>query len=145
MSTPGKHPLSQQGKTPSQHPHGVVATPPVSTPFSIAQAAFSPNGPRSSPQQVKKSPATATSATAGRSSGAVNFDSPSASAALGALQLGPDGLDMDLRSLGNLGRASEDEKAKRLDGVLAILNVGSCRCIYFTVINYILAKQRPSQ
>ncbi|KAL2258755.1 hypothetical protein VTK26DRAFT_7809 [Humicola hyalothermophila] len=121
--TPGKHPLSQQGRTPSQHPHGVAATPPVSTPFSIAQAAFSPNGPRSSPQQVKKSPATATSATAGRSTGgAVNFDSPSATAALGALQMGPGELDLGLPSLGNLGKASEDERARRLDNVLAILN-----------------------
>jgi hypothetical protein len=60
----------------------------------------------------------------GRSSGAFNFDSPSAAAALGALQIGS-GLDIGLQHLGNLGRASEDEKAKRLDGVIAILSVCS--------------------
>ena len=79
MSTPNKHPASQQGRTPSQL---TGATPPVSTPFSnAAQAAFSPRGPRSSPQQFKKSPAT--SMLGQLSNGALNFDSPSTAAALG--------------------------------------------------------------
>ncbi|KAK4138886.1 hypothetical protein BT67DRAFT_413696 [Trichocladium antarcticum] len=118
--TPGKHPLSQ-GKTPSQAQHGATATPPVSTPFSVTHAAFSPNGPRSSPQQVRKSPATATTGTLGRAGVPVNFDSPSAAAALGALQLG-NGLDIGLPHLAGLGKASEDEKARRLDGVIDILS-----------------------
>ncbi|KAL2178106.1 mediator of RNA polymerase II transcription subunit 1-domain-containing protein [Thermothelomyces heterothallicus CBS 202.75] len=113
--TPGKHPLSQ-GKTPSQPQHGAAATPSVSTPFS-ATAAFSPRGPRSSPQQFKKSPATAT---LGRPTGPVNYDSPSAAAALGALDMSA--LDMGLQDLANLGRAAEDERARRLDNVIAILS-----------------------
>ncbi|KAL2126432.1 hypothetical protein VTI74DRAFT_926 [Chaetomium olivicolor] len=117
--TPGKPALPGQGKTPSQPHHGAAATPPVSTPFSAAQAAFSPHGPRSSPQQVKKSPAT--SVTVGRNSVPVNFESPSAAAALGSLDMAA-GLDLGLQNLANLGRASDDEKSKRLDNVLAILN-----------------------
>ncbi|KAL2146246.1 hypothetical protein VTI28DRAFT_4825 [Corynascus sepedonium] len=113
--TPGKHPLSQ-GKTPSQPQHGAAATPSVSTPFS-ATAAFSPHGPRSSPQQFKKSPA---AAALGRSTGPVNYDSPSAAAALGSLDMSA--LDMGLQDLANLGRAAEDERARRLDNVIAILN-----------------------
>ncbi|KAK4158524.1 mediator of RNA polymerase II transcription subunit 1-domain-containing protein [Chaetomidium leptoderma] len=119
--TPGKHPLLQQGKTPSQPHHGATATPSASTPFSVTQAAFSPRGPRSSPQQVKKSPATMTSATLGRSTGPVNFDSPSAAAALDALDLNS-ALDLGLQTLGNLGRASEDERARRLDAVIEVLS-----------------------
>ncbi|KAL2019728.1 hypothetical protein VTK56DRAFT_9265 [Thermocarpiscus australiensis] len=119
--TPGKHPGSQQGKTPSQAQHGAAATPPVSTPFSAAQAAFSPHGPRPSPQQVKRSPATANSATMGHpSSATVNFDSPSAATALNAMQMGP-GLDIGLQALTTLGRTSEDERARRLDAVIDIL------------------------
>ncbi|KAI0015152.1 mediator of RNA polymerase II transcription subunit 1-domain-containing protein [Xylariomycetidae sp. FL0641] len=140
MSTPMRHGPSQQGRTPSQHPG---ATPQASTPFSAAGAnAFSPHGPRSSPQQFKKSPAAGTSVTMGASSGQpstsaggnnahsapVNFNSPSAAAALGAL--GYDNLN--LGHLGNLsvegllpgaGRANdEEERRRRLDGVLADLN-----------------------
>ncbi|EAQ85770.1 hypothetical protein CHGG_07023 [Chaetomium globosum CBS 148.51] len=111
--TPGKHPLSQ-GKTPSQPQPGAAATPSVSTPFSAA-AAFSPHGPRSSPQQFKKSP----TATLGRSTGPVNYDSPSAAAALGILDISS--LGLDLQNLGNLGKASEDERARRLDSVIAVL------------------------
>ncbi|GAB1315147.1 hypothetical protein MFIFM68171_05357 [Madurella fahalii] len=118
--TPGKHPLTQQGRTPSQAQHGAAATPPVSTPFSVAQAAISPHGPRSSPQQVKKSPATATMG-GHPSSAAVTFDTPAMESALGALHIGP-GLDMGLRALGALGRASEDERAKRLDDVIGVLS-----------------------
>lgn len=122
--TPGKHPLNQQGRTPSQAQHGAAATPPVSTPFSVAQAAISPRGPRSSPYQVKKSPATATVG-GPPSSAAVNFDTPAMEAVFGALQIGPSGLvdGMGLRALANLGRASEDERAKRLDDVIAVLSV----------------------
>ncbi|KAK3359023.1 mediator of RNA polymerase II transcription subunit 1-domain-containing protein [Lasiosphaeria hispida] len=131
MATPTniKHALSQQGKTPSQSQHGAAATPPVSTPFSAAHAAFSPHGPRSSPSQVKKSPATATSGTVmghpgPPSNAAVNFDSPSAAAAFSALQIAG-GLDLSLQgldALGGLGRSTEDERAKRLDDVIAILS-----------------------
>ncbi|KAK4463389.1 mediator of RNA polymerase II transcription subunit 1-domain-containing protein [Cladorrhinum samala] len=117
--TPMKHALSQQGKTPSQSQHGAAATPPVSTPFSVAHAAFSPYGPRSSPQQVKKSPATATTVAGHPSASAVNFDSPSASAALSALQMGV-GMDLGLQGL-NLGRSTEDDRAKRLDAIIGIL------------------------
>ncbi|KAK3307935.1 mediator of RNA polymerase II transcription subunit 1-domain-containing protein [Chaetomium strumarium] len=118
MSTP-KNSLSQQGKTPSQPHHGAAATPQVSTPFSMAQAALSPHGPRSSPQQVKKSPAAMTSVTMGRSNSSipVNFESPSAAA---ALEMGS-GLDVNLRNLVQLGRANEDERARRLDAVIAVL------------------------
>lgn len=119
--TPGKYPLSQQGRTPSQAQHGAAATPPVSTPFSMAQAAFSPNGPRSSPQQFKKSPATVASASGPRSYPPVNFDSPSAAAALGALQM-DSAIEMGLSSLG-LGKATDDERARRLDAVIATLSV----------------------
>ncbi len=121
MTTPGasamKHALSQQGKTPSQSQQGAAATPPV---------AFSPHGPRSSPQQVKKSPATvgATVISHG-SNAAINFDSPSAAAAFNALQMGG-GLDLGLQGLDGLdalGRSTEDERAKRLDAVIARLSV----------------------
>ncbi|KAK0671839.1 mediator of RNA polymerase II transcription subunit 1-domain-containing protein [Cercophora samala] len=118
--TPMKHALSQQGKTPSQSQHGAVATPPVSTPFSAAHAAsaFSPHahGPRSSPQQVKKSPATTLGGHP--SVPAVNFDSPSAAAALSALNMG----SLDSSLSGFLGRTSEDERAKRLDAMIDILS-----------------------
>ena len=129
--TPGKLPLSQgktpsqQGKTPSQPHHGSALTPSVSTPFSLTQAAFSPLGPRSSPQQVKKSPAAipSSSSTMGRSSaGPVNFDSPSAAAALGFL----DSIDPALQAAAGLGKASEDERARRLDGVISIIGVRFC-------------------
>lgn len=127
--TPIKHAASQQGRTPSQL---AVATPPVSTPFSNpAHAAFSPRGPRSSPQQFKKSPAMSTvMAAQSHSAAPLNFDSPSTAAAMGALGIGS-GLDMGLDnvgvgSLGALGAlASEDDKLKRLDAILEILNVST--------------------
>ncbi|KAK1756880.1 mediator of RNA polymerase II transcription subunit 1-domain-containing protein [Echria macrotheca] len=134
MATPNpgapamKHALSQQGKTPSQSQQGAAATPPVSTPFSVAHAAFSPQGPRSSPQQVKKSPAVASSATLGNhpSNTHINFDSPAAAAAFNALLIPGDIASMDLGlrgpdGLGALGGSSEDERTKRLDEVIAIL------------------------
>ncbi|KAK0726962.1 mediator of RNA polymerase II transcription subunit 1-domain-containing protein [Lasiosphaeria miniovina] len=127
MATPTptamKHALSQQGKTPSQsqqqQQHGAAATPPVSTPFSAAHAVFSPHGPRSSPQQVKKSPATL----GHPSNPAINFDSPSAAAAFGALQVNTS-MDLNLQGLGGLGsmaRSTGDEFLKKLDSVIAIL------------------------
>ncbi|OLN85897.1 hypothetical protein CCHL11_05408 [Colletotrichum chlorophyti] len=127
MATPTqmKHAASQQGRTPSQL---TAATPPVSTPFSASQAhaAFSPRGPRSSPQQFKKSPATSTTLMGHPANGALNFDSPSAAAAMGALGISG-GLDMGLdhvgvggfSGLGGIG--SEDDKIKRLDAVIEIL------------------------
>ncbi|KAM5352459.1 hypothetical protein ACJ41O_005182 [Fusarium nematophilum] len=126
MATPTamKHIASQQGRTPSQL---AAATPPVSTPFSNpAHAVFSPRGPRSSPQQFKKSPAAST-LMAQASNAPLNFDSPSTAAAMGALGIGG-GLDIGLDNvgvagLGTLGAlASEDDKLKRLESIIDILN-----------------------
>ncbi|KPM36303.1 hypothetical protein AK830_g10273 [Neonectria ditissima] len=126
MATPTamKHVASQQGRTPSQF---AAATPPVSTPFSNpAHAVFSPRGPRSSPQQFKKSPATSTMM-AQQTSAPLNFDSPSTAAAMGALAMGS-GLDMGLENvgvagLGSLGAlVSEDDKLKRLETIMEMLN-----------------------
>ncbi|PHH75748.1 hypothetical protein CDD80_2086 [Ophiocordyceps camponoti-rufipedis] len=114
-----KHAPSQQGRTPSQL---AAATPPVSTPFSNpAHAVFSPRGPKSSPQQVKKSPAM----TGPQALSAFNFDSPSTAAAMGALGIGG-GFDMGLENvaaLDGLGSAlaGEDDKLKRLDAILKIM------------------------
>ncbi|KAG9502945.1 hypothetical protein J7337_005780 [Fusarium musae] len=125
MATPtaAKH-ASQQGRTPSQL---AAATPPVSTPFSNpAHVVFSPRGPRSSPQQFKKSPAAST-LMAHASNAPLNFDSPSTAAAMGALGI-PNGLDMGLDNvgvggLGSLGAlASEDDKLKRLETIIATLD-----------------------
>ncbi|KAI1081058.1 mediator of RNA polymerase II transcription subunit 1-domain-containing protein [Whalleya microplaca] len=132
MSTPMRHGLSQQGRTPSGHP-AAAPTPQASTPFSNSQAvAFSPHGPRSSPQQFKKSPATATSATMGNhpSNPPVNFDSPSAAAALGAL--GINDLNLDNISVGGLvahaGRTDEEDRKKRMEDVIdALLAYNSSR------------------
>lgn len=129
--TPMKHGPSQQGKTPSQSQHGAAASPPVSTPFSVAHAAISPHGHRSSPLQVKKSPATSGTVTGHPTNGALNFDSPSAAAAFGALGMGS-GLDIgldnvDVGALGDLGamggKIGEDERARRLENVIEILSV----------------------
>lgn len=129
--TPMKHAASQQGRTPSQL---AAATPPVSTPFSNpAHAAFSPRGPRSSPQQVKKSPATSSLMANQPSMGGLNFDSPSTAAAMGALgmgggfDIGLDGVGVGVGGLDSLGVAfaSEDDKLKRLDSILQLLNVGT--------------------
>lgn len=146
-----KHVSSQQGKTPSQT-HGAAPTPPVSTPFSTshAHAAFSPLGPRSSPQQFKKSPANSATlmghsvssggggsggggggggnGVGGPSSVPMTYDSPAA-AAMGALG-GSGGLDLGaldhvsvggLGALSVMGRNDEDERAKRLQTVLQML------------------------
>ncbi len=128
-----KHVPSQQGRTPA------AATPPVSTPFSQVHAAFSPRGPRSSPQNMKKSPANSATlmghsiSNSGMALGggpgsvpAMNYDSPAA-AAMGALGLVLGGLDNisvgGLSQLGSLGRADEDERARRLQKVLEMLKV----------------------
>ncbi|KAI0134275.1 mediator of RNA polymerase II transcription subunit 1-domain-containing protein [Xylariales sp. AK1849] len=130
MSTPMRHGPSQQGRTPSQMA-GAAPTPPVSTPFSTSQnqAAFSPpQGSRTSPQTLKKSPATSQTLK-GLSDGTagVNFDSPSAAAALGALGMNGS-LDLNLDHLGmgalGLGRADEDDRKKRMDAIVATLKAG---------------------
>ncbi|CAK7231984.1 hypothetical protein SCUCBS95973_008109, partial [Sporothrix curviconia] len=129
MATPTAMKLvpSQQGRTPA------AATPPVSTPFSQHQhTAFSPHGPRSSPQNVKKSPAnsatlmglsTSSSGVPG-SNPAISYDSPAA-AAVGALGMDLSGLDSvsvsGLGHLGMLGRNDDDERARRLQTVLHLL------------------------
>ncbi|KAI0157019.1 mediator of RNA polymerase II transcription subunit 1-domain-containing protein [Xylariaceae sp. FL1272] len=124
MSTPMRHGPSQQGRTPQQPP--AAPTPQASTPFSSSQAAaaFSPHGPRTSPQQLKKSPANNMTGNMGQPGAApLNFDSPSAAAALGGLGLND--LNLDNISMGGLlagtGRSDEDERKKRLDNVIAAL------------------------
>lgn len=136
MATPtaaaGRHPPAQ-----------VVATPPVSTPFSASNhhLAFSPHGPRSvvSPaQQFKKSPANSNtlygyqSGSGGghptNSSFGIGYDSPSAAMALGSvpglMELGLDGLgNHGIGALGGTGRVDEDDRKKRLATVLDTLNV----------------------
>ncbi|KAI0873702.1 mediator of RNA polymerase II transcription subunit 1-domain-containing protein [Hypoxylon argillaceum] len=124
MSTPMRHGPSQQGRTPSQHP-AAAPTPQASTPFSTSQAvaALSPHGPRSSPQQLKKSPATGMLPSGIMSNQPgnppINFDSPSAAAALG--------LDINLDNIsvgglvGGANRSDEDDRKKRMDAVIAAL------------------------
>ncbi|KXJ91013.1 mediator of RNA polymerase II transcription subunit 1-domain-containing protein [Microdochium bolleyi] len=134
MSTPMRHGPSQQGRTPSQQGRtpsqyaGTAPTPQASTPFSNSQgqAAFSPRGPRSSPQQFKKSPAAKNSPAnmMGHPSNApVNFDSPTAAAALGALGINDLGLDNISMSglVAGSGRGSEEEFRKKLDDVIDLL------------------------
>ncbi|KND89751.1 hypothetical protein TOPH_05641 [Tolypocladium ophioglossoides CBS 100239] len=123
--TPMKHAPSQQGRTPSQL---AAATPPVSTPFSNpAHAAFSPHGPKSSPQQVKKSPATST-LMGQHAMGAFNFDSPSTAAAMGALGIGGSfDIGLDNVAVGGLDAlgvalAGEDDKLKRLETILKLFS-----------------------
>ncbi|KAH8671387.1 mediator of RNA polymerase II transcription subunit 1-domain-containing protein [Xylariales sp. PMI_506] len=130
MSTPMRHGPSQQGRTPSQM-MGAAPTPPVSTPFSNpqTQAAFSPpQGSRTSPQTIKKSPATSQTLKGMPDGGAaVNFDSPSATAALGALGIhGNLDLGLDHLSMGSLGigRADEDDRKKRMEALVAMLKAG---------------------
>ncbi|KAB5554996.1 mediator of RNA polymerase II transcription subunit 1-domain-containing protein [Coniochaeta sp. 2T2.1] len=130
MATPMKQAPSQQGKTPSQSQHGAAATPPVSTPFSTSMAGhatgLTPHGPRSSPQQFKKSPANSVTLMGHPGAPAVNFDSPSTAAALGAMGMGALDMNLDgvsaLGGLGNLGRNDEDERARRLQTVIDILS-----------------------
>ncbi|OAA57671.1 Mediator complex, subunit Med1 [Cordyceps fumosorosea ARSEF 2679] len=122
-SQQGRTPSGQQGRTPSHFP---AATPPVSTPFNAAQAAFSPRGQHSSPQHVKKSPATM-GMTGQSTMAALNFDSPSTAAAMGALVMG-NGFDMGLEGVAGLdgvggAYASEEEKLRRLENIIKMLNV----------------------
>ncbi|OTB09285.1 hypothetical protein M426DRAFT_316566 [Hypoxylon sp. CI-4A] len=125
MSTPMRHGPSQQGRTPSQHP-AAAPTPQASTPFSNTQtaAAFSPHGPRSSPQQFKKSPATGNTIGA-VSSATANFDSPSAAAAYNTLGMSINDLGLDNISVGGLvataGRTDEEDRKKRMEDVIAAL------------------------
>lgn len=119
-----RHAPSQQGRTPSQI--GAAPTPPVSTPFSNsqAQAAFSPpQGSRTSPQTLKKSPATSQTLKGLSDGGAVNFDSPSAQAALGALHIHDLGLDnLSVGTMG-MGRSDEDDRKRRMDAITAMMKV----------------------
>ncbi|EPE27227.1 hypothetical protein GLAREA_03142 [Glarea lozoyensis ATCC 20868] len=125
--------------TASKHPQ-VVATPPVSTPFSThhpQNPAFSPHGPRSvvpSPQQVKKSPANSStlygygSGAGGGGAGGFGggYDSPSAAMALGGVDL--EGMGMG-HGLGGVlgGRQVEDERRRKLEDVISILSVSKGR------------------
>lgn len=100
------------------------ATPGASTPFSSQLHAFSPHGPRSSPQQFKKSPANGSN----NHGSAVNFDSPSAAAFGAALGIGgyDPGMDnMGMGQLGGLRRNDDEEREKRLQTMINILKV--CR------------------
>ncbi len=129
--------------TPGKHPAQVVATPPVSTPFSTSNhpshLAFSPHGP--SPQQLKKSPANSNTMFGYQSGGGhpsnssagLGYDSPTAAMALGI----PTGLEslMDIPTPGQLnlghlghmnglgGKVEEDERWRRLGVIKDILKV----------------------
>ncbi|KAI8956957.1 mediator of RNA polymerase II transcription subunit 1-domain-containing protein [Daldinia sp. FL1419] len=129
MSTPMRHGPSQQGRTPSQHP-AAAPTPQASTPFTNPQTAavFSPHGPKSSPQQFKKSPATGTGTSGtmiGTASSTANFDSPSAAAAYNTLGMAINDLNLDNISVGGLvaaaGRTDEEDRKKRMEAVIAAL------------------------
>ncbi|OTA89221.1 hypothetical protein M434DRAFT_398734 [Hypoxylon sp. CO27-5] len=125
MSTPMRHGPSQQGRTPSQHP-AAAPTPQASTPFSNLQTgvALSPHGPRSSPQQFKRSPATGTMM-GSNTSGTANFDSPSAAAAYNTLGMAINDLNLDNISVGGLvaaaGRTDEEDRKKRMEAVINAL------------------------
>ncbi|KAI0150969.1 mediator of RNA polymerase II transcription subunit 1-domain-containing protein [Pestalotiopsis sp. NC0098] len=125
MATPMRHAPSQQGRTPSQMA-GAAPTPPVSTPFSNSLAAFSPSqGSKTSPQAFKKSPAASHHLkNASDGPGAVNFDSPSATAALGAL--GIHDLSLDNISVGGMGmgRSDEDDRKRRMNAIVAMIKAG---------------------
>ncbi|KAI1390047.1 mediator of RNA polymerase II transcription subunit 1-domain-containing protein [Hypoxylon trugodes] len=122
MSTPMRHGPSQQGRTPSQHP-AAAPTPQASTPFSNSQTAtaFSPHGPKSSPQHFKKSPA----ANAMMAHTTASFDSPSAAAAYNTLGMSINDLNLDNISVGGLvaaaGRTDEEDRKKRMEAVIAAL------------------------
>ena len=138
MATPTamKHAASQQGRTPA------AATPPVSTPFSSqAHAVFSPLAPRSSPQNVKKSPANSATlmghsasnsgypggpGTGPGSTAAANYDSPAA-AAMGSmgLDLGFDNVSVSGIHQHVTSRNNDDERGRRLRIVLELLKVCS--------------------
>ncbi|KAJ2892649.1 hypothetical protein MKZ38_009493 [Zalerion maritima] len=138
--TPMKHAPSQQGRTPNAlgtapTPRTIAAaTPPVSTPFSAMHAVFSPpggQGPRSSPQQFKKSPANSSTLMGHPNNAPMSYDSPSAAAAFGQhLGMGEIGLDgVGTPGAGALNSAigtmqshtEEDDRLRRLAKVMEIL------------------------
>lgn len=124
-------------------PPQVVATPPVSTPFSASHhnLGFSPHGPRSvqpSPQHIKKSPANSNTLYgypsanhATNSSYGAGYDSPSAAMALGGVaglgELGMDGIGTPGMGvgLGTLGgtRGDDQDRSRKLAAVVDILKV----------------------
>ncbi|KUI72800.1 hypothetical protein VM1G_08436 [Cytospora mali] len=125
MTTPQpmKHAPSQQGKTPQPSQHGAAATPgaSASTPYSNLHA-FSPHGPRSSPQQFKKSPATSGTLVGSNSQAGpapMNFDSPSAAALFGGFDLASD--NMGMGAMGLPRPSGDEERQKRLEEVTHIL------------------------
>ncbi|KAI3397946.1 hypothetical protein diail_10115, partial [Diaporthe ilicicola] len=126
MATPQsmKPAPSQQGKTPQQSYHGATGTPgaSASTPYSNLHA-FSPHGPRSSPQQIKKSPATSgTLLGSNNQPGAapMNFDSPSAAAFMASFDASLVD-NMAISSMGMPRPSGDEERQKRLDDVIQIL------------------------
>lgn len=114
---------SQQGKTPQQSHHGATGTPgaSASTPYSNLHA-FSPHGPRSSPQQIKKSPATTGTLMGSNSHGAapMNFDSPSAAAFMASFDASLVD-NMGITSMGMPRPSGDEERQNRLNDVLQIL------------------------
>ncbi|CAN8105776.1 unnamed protein product [Discula destructiva] len=136
---PSKLAASQQGKTPqyaAATPGGSASTPA----YSNLHAAFSPHGPRSSPQHIKKSPATAgaggimmapgnssTGQPGGGASAPMNFDSPSAAAfnnmlGVGAFDSSLDNMGMGMGGL-TMPRPNDDvERQKKLDEVVRVLS-----------------------
>lgn len=128
MATPQsmKPAPSQQGKTPQQSYHGATGTPgaSASTPYSNLHA-FSPHGPRSSPQQIKKSPAT-TGTLMGSNSQAgpapMNFDSPSSAAFMASFDASLVD-NMGITSMGMPRPSGDEERQKRLHDVIQILRV----------------------
>jgi hypothetical protein len=139
MATPQsiKPAPSQQGKTPQQSHHGASGTPgaSASTPYSNLHA-FSPHGPRSSPQQIKKSPAT-TGPLMGSNSqpGAapMNFDSPSAAAFMASFDASLVD-NMGITSMGMPRPSGDEERQNRLDEVLQILGVNKNSFAYSALI-----------
>lgn len=126
MATPQsmKPAPSQQGKTP-QH-HGATGTPgaSASTPYSNLHA-FSPHGPRSSPQQIKKSPATTGNLMASNSqpgAAPMNFDSPSAAAFMASFDASLVD-NISITSMGMPRPSGDEERQNRLDDVIQILRV----------------------
>ena len=129
MATPQsmKPAPSQQGKTPQQSYHGATGTPgaSASTPYSNLHA-FSPHGPRSSPQQIKKSPATTGTLMGGNSqtsaAAPMNFDSPSAAAFMASFDASLVE-NMGITSMGMPRPSGDEERQNRLDDVIQILRV----------------------
>lgn len=126
MATPQsmKPAPSQQGKTPQQSYHGATGTPgaSASTPYSNLHA-FSPHGPRSSPQQIKKSPATTGNLMGGNSqhgAAPMNFDSPSAAAFMASFDASLVD-NIGITSMGLPRPSGDEERQNRLGDVIQIL------------------------